>query len=169
MRGSIAGRRPRHCHPNSLPEFACHIGAGAWLGGERTSTLHAAAPRPLPFKGRLIRCTLPGSTPKRLAILRTPSVRPGAFRAQFWRYSRPPELLALCLGPPKSGPHPLLNNRALELGEDAKHLKHGLATRRVTEFNLSQTAARRRTLLQRAHEVRGSVASRILAKRGTAG
>src|SRR5437879_5527136 len=28
-------------------------------------------------KGRLIRCTVPGSTPNRAAILRTPSVRPG--------------------------------------------------------------------------------------------
>jgi hypothetical protein len=34
-----------------------------------------------PSKGRLIRCTVPGSTPKRFAILRTPSVRPGALRA----------------------------------------------------------------------------------------
>jgi hypothetical protein len=32
-------------------------------------------------KGRLIRCTVPGSTSKRLAILRTPSVRPGAIKA----------------------------------------------------------------------------------------
>src|SRR5262249_11039351 len=42
-------------------------------------------------KGRLIRCTVLGSTPKRFAIFRTPSVRPGAFRAAwfkarvFWR------------------------------------------------------------------------------------
>jgi hypothetical protein len=39
-------------------------------------------------------------------------------RFQFWRYSRPSELLALCLGPPKASP--LLNDRALELGEHAK-------------------------------------------------
>lgn len=32
-------------------------------------------------KGRLIRCTVPGSTPNRFAILRTPSVRLGAFKA----------------------------------------------------------------------------------------
>jgi hypothetical protein len=51
-------------------------------------------------------------------------------RFQLRRYPRPSELLALCLGPPKTGPYPLLNNRALELGEDAKHLKHGLAARR---------------------------------------
>jgi hypothetical protein len=31
-------------------------------------------------KGRLIRCTVPGSTPNRAAILRTPSVRPGLSR-----------------------------------------------------------------------------------------
>jgi hypothetical protein len=31
-------------------------------------------------------------------------------RFQFWRYSRPSELFALCLGPPKAGPHPLLND-----------------------------------------------------------
>ena len=35
-----------------------------------------------PAKGRLMRCTVPGSTPNRAAILRTPSVRPGLFRQQ---------------------------------------------------------------------------------------
>jgi hypothetical protein len=49
------------------------------------SLLHAAA---LPSKGRLasfalIACAVPGLTPKRSAITRTPSVRPGAFRA-YW-------------------------------------------------------------------------------------
>jgi len=39
------------------------------------------AASPTATKGRLIRCTVPGSTPKRFAILRTPSVRPGALRA----------------------------------------------------------------------------------------
>jgi hypothetical protein len=34
-----------------------------------------------PSKGRLIRCTVLGSTPKRAAILRTPSARPGVLRA----------------------------------------------------------------------------------------
>ena len=46
--------------------------------GGRSSSLHAASPTP--SKGRLIRCTVPGSTPNRFAILRTPSVRPGAFK-----------------------------------------------------------------------------------------
>ena len=54
-------------------------GEAGWYG--------AAASRPLPSKGRLIRCTVPGSTPKRFAILRTPSVRPGAFRAARIRAS----------------------------------------------------------------------------------
>jgi hypothetical protein len=41
-------------------------------------------PRPhaaTPTKGRLIRCTVLGSTPKRAAIFRTPSVRSGALSA----------------------------------------------------------------------------------------
>ena len=40
-----------------------------------------------PSKGRLIRCTVLGSTPKRFAIFRTPSVRPGALRAARIRAS----------------------------------------------------------------------------------
>jgi hypothetical protein len=50
------------------------------------TSLHAAAP--VPSKGRLMRCTVLGSTRKRAAILRTPSVRPGAFRAARIRSSR---------------------------------------------------------------------------------
>jgi hypothetical protein len=42
---------------------------------------------PTPSKGRLIRCTVPGSTPNRFAILRTPSVRPGVLRAARIRAS----------------------------------------------------------------------------------
>jgi hypothetical protein len=38
-------------------------------------------------KGRLIRCTVPGLTPNRSAILRTPSVRPGFFSASRIRFS----------------------------------------------------------------------------------
>ena len=49
------------------------------------ASLHAATLTP--SKGRLILCTVPGSTPNRLAILRTPSVRPGAFRAARIRAS----------------------------------------------------------------------------------
>jgi myo-inositol-1(or 4)-monophosphatase len=41
----------------------------------------------MPPKGRLIRCTVPGSTPNRFAILRTPSVRPVAFKAARMRAS----------------------------------------------------------------------------------
>src|SRR5262249_28785504 len=49
------------------------------------SALHAAA---LASKGRLMRCTVPGLTPKRSAILRTPSVRPGLVRAALIAFSR---------------------------------------------------------------------------------
>jgi hypothetical protein len=48
-------------------------------------------------------------------------------RLQLRRYSRPAELLAFGLGAPEAGTHPFLNDRALELGEDTKHLKHRLA------------------------------------------
>jgi hypothetical protein len=47
----------------------------------------AAAGVLAPSKGRLIRCTVPGLTPNRAAILRTPSVRPGAFKAARIRFS----------------------------------------------------------------------------------
>ena len=39
-----------------------------------------------PSKGRLIRCTVPGSTPNRLAMTRTPG-RPGVARASRIRFS----------------------------------------------------------------------------------
>jgi hypothetical protein len=42
----------------------------------------------------------------------------------------PSQLLALILGPPQAGAHPLLDHRPLELGEDPHHLEHGLASRR---------------------------------------
>jgi hypothetical protein len=41
-----------------------------------------------PSKGRPIRWTVPGSTPNRAAILRTPSVRPGLSRAALIAFSR---------------------------------------------------------------------------------
>jgi hypothetical protein len=87
-------------------------------------------------KGRLIRCTVLGSTPNRFAIFRTPSVRPGAFRAARIRFSnsgairRSPKLLALTLGPPKASANPLLNDGPLELTKHAQHLKHGFAASR---------------------------------------
>jgi hypothetical protein len=48
---------------------------------------HAAAATLAPSKGRLMRCTVPGLTPNRTAILRTPSVRPGLFKASWIRFS----------------------------------------------------------------------------------
>jgi hypothetical protein len=67
--------------------------------------LSAYATTLAPPKGRLTRCTVLGSTPNRAAILRMPSVRPGALRAARIRLSsssgirgRPsclPSLLAL--------------------------------------------------------------------------
>jgi hypothetical protein len=64
--------------------------------------------------------------------LRTPSrLQSGQdFCFHFWCYSWPAKLLALRLGPSKAGAHPLLNDRAFELGKDTKHLKHGLTARR---------------------------------------
>jgi hypothetical protein len=47
--------------------------------------LHATAT--LASKGRLIRCTVPTATLNRAAIFRTPSVRPGLFRASRIRSS----------------------------------------------------------------------------------
>jgi hypothetical protein len=51
-------------------------------------------------------------------------------RFQVHRYAWPAKLLALCLSPSEAGPNPLLNDRALELGENTQHLEHGLAARR---------------------------------------
>src|SRR6516165_8316716 len=50
-------------------------------------------------KGRLIRCTVPTATPNRAAILRTPSVRPGAFKAAWIRFSTSGATLAPLAGP----------------------------------------------------------------------
>jgi hypothetical protein len=46
------------------------------------------------------------------------------------RYRRPTKALALAPGPRKPGADALLNHCALEFGEHAHHLKHGLACRR---------------------------------------
>jgi hypothetical protein len=98
------------------------------LGRYATTTLLASS------KGRLIRCTVPGLTPNRSAILRTPSVRPGLSRAARIAFSVSAgivtaEPLALALGPRQPGTNALLDDRALELGKDAHHLKHRLAGR----------------------------------------
>ena len=47
-----------------------------------------------------------------------------------WPTDRLATLGALGLGPCHAGDHPLLDQRALKLGERAKHLKHRLAGRR---------------------------------------
>jgi hypothetical protein len=74
---------------------------------------HAAAST----KGRLIRCTVLGSTPKRLAMPRTPSpVRLRSFRAAWIRFSssgaigRSAESFALVLGSPKTGADPFCDS-----------------------------------------------------------
>jgi hypothetical protein len=62
-----------------------------------------------------------------------PSVRPGWRRASRIAVSssgtigRPAQLLALALGPRKSSADAFLNDRTLELGKHAHHLKHCLA------------------------------------------
>jgi len=58
-----------------------------------------AAPTLSATKGRLIRCTVPTATPNRAAILRTPSVRPGAFKAAWIRFSTSGATLAALAGP----------------------------------------------------------------------
>jgi hypothetical protein len=86
-------------------------------------------------KGRLIRCNLPGSTPNRATILRTPA-RPGSasaarIRSLSWAaVRRAAQALALALGPRKPGADSLLNHRPFELGKYAHHLEHRLACRR---------------------------------------
>jgi hypothetical protein len=49
---------------------------------------------------------------------------------QLGGYPRPAEVLALTASPFHACADTLLDDRALELGEDTKHLKHGLAPRR---------------------------------------
>lgn len=67
-----------------------------------------------------------GSTPKRFAILGTPSARSGVlFKGD--RYPRAAKLLALFFGPTKPGTHAFMDHRALELGEDPHHLKERFA------------------------------------------
>jgi len=92
------------------------------------------APAP-PSKGRLIRCTVPGSTRNRLAMTRTPGL-PGVARAFLMRSSSSgairgrlsclPSLLARA-SPARTS---FLNDRPLELSKYAHHLKHRLAGRR---------------------------------------
>src|SRR5262249_58962269 len=86
-------------------------------------------------KGRLIRCTVLGSTPKRLAMPRTPSpVRLRSFRAAWIRFSRSAAIRGrpsrfLILGPPKPGADSFCDHRPLKLGKHTHHLKHGFAGR----------------------------------------
>jgi hypothetical protein len=78
-----------------------------------------------PSKGRLIRCTVPGSTPNRAAILRTPSVRPGSSRAARMRFSSSGAIGAACralafaLGPRQPRADSFLNSSALFLDYSA--------------------------------------------------
>jgi hypothetical protein len=62
---------------------------------------------PTRSKGRLMRCTVPGSTPNRLAMTRTPGL-PGLARASRIRffqggYRRPPEAVSLIPDSRKGG------------------------------------------------------------------
>ena len=89
----------------------------------------------LASKGRLIRCTVPGSTPNCLAIDRTPGGQASPERPVL-RFSSsgairgPAKLLALAPGPRQARTDSFLNDRPLELGKHAHHLKHRLAGRR---------------------------------------
>src|SRR5260221_9038766 len=77
------------------PTKRCRISAAPVLPpGSHAATL-------APSKGRrLIRCTVPGSTPNRAAIFRTPSVRPGLCRAILIAFS----ISAGLFGPPRRPP-----------------------------------------------------------------
>jgi hypothetical protein len=70
-------RLDRRTKTRSLPLFSSLL-----LSSYAATTFAMAA-----SKGRLMRCTVLGSTPNRF-IFRTPSVRPGAFRAARIRTSR---------------------------------------------------------------------------------
>jgi len=78
----------------------------------------------------LIACTVLGLTLSRSAILRTPSVRPGALRASWIRslssgVSEAGQAVCPLCGPSEARRG--LVPRSLELGKDAQHLEHGLA------------------------------------------
>src|SRR5262249_41294075 len=76
---SSRGSGPRAQWFTSPPQ--CHLPAA------RSHSLRPPhAPTALASKGRLIRCTVPGSTPNRLAITRTPGL-PGVARASRIRFS----------------------------------------------------------------------------------
>jgi hypothetical protein len=79
--------------------------------------IHGFSPLPPYLAGRiarLIRCTVPGSTANLMAILCTPSVRPGLAKAALVVFSssgamgRPAKSLFLALDPRKSGADALL-------------------------------------------------------------
>ena len=68
--------------PRTPPSWRPALSGGPLLGGYlEPRQLRFTRRRRLRRKGRLIRWTVEGSTPNRTAILRTPSVRPGLFRA----------------------------------------------------------------------------------------
>jgi hypothetical protein len=99
LRGDFASRQGAtslQCGPNGRYSLL----ASSLLLSSYAATTFAIA------KGRLIRCTVLGSTPNRFAIFRTPSVRPGAFRAARIRFSSSgairgsPKLFSLILGSP---------------------------------------------------------------------
>jgi hypothetical protein len=80
---------------------------------------------------RLIRCTVPGSTPNCLAMTRTPAL-PGVARASRIRFSSAGQSGGARVAYPRSWParkagtDSFLNHRPLELGKRAHHLKHRL-------------------------------------------
>ena len=95
---------------------------------------------------RLIRCTVPTSTPSALAVLQIPA--PAASAARTAVSALPPKLCALIPGPRKPGTDSFLNHRPLELGKDAHHLEHGLGGRRrgVEAINIKEDQEQGRRL-----------------------
>ena len=80
-----------------------------------------------------MRCAVPGSTPNRAAILRTPQYAQAPLEPQGFVFrgrpvsARAAELFPLSTGTQKTGTDSFLNDAALEFRKDAEHLKHGLA------------------------------------------
>src|SRR5262249_41441274 len=76
--------------------------------------------------------------------------------SQLVRDWRPAKAFTFTLGPLEASAHALLNDRALELGKDAQHLKHRLAGRRgriETLLMQKQVDAERVKLGQERHKV----------------
>ena len=100
--------------------------AGLWV--QPSLLAKASSHAAVATVGRLIRCTVLGSTPKRLAM----HAHPHQYTLTLVQGGKDAllqlgKLFALILGPPKSRANSFCDHRPLKLGEHAHHLKHGFA------------------------------------------